>query len=93
MRRTWITLIVTFVSLVIGGAIAVADDHGDSPLAATPLSVGGDPTSGCIETAGDADYFLFSAVAGRTYRLMTTHLSSGMDFSTCLIPMDAPSWL
>ena len=52
MRNTWITLIVTFVSLVIGGAIAVADDHGDSPLAATPLSVGGDPTSGVHRDGG-----------------------------------------
>ncbi len=93
MRRTWITLVVTFALLVVGGTVAVADDHGDSPLAATLLSVGGDPASGCIETAGDVDYFLFSAVAGRTYRLMTTHLSSGMDTLLYLFDSDGRSIL
>lgn len=93
MRRMWIRLIVAFAALVVGSASALSDDFGDSPLAAMPLVVGGGPLSGCIEAAGDADYFLFSAVAGRTYRLLTSHLSAGMDTLLYLFDSDGRSIL
>ncbi len=92
MRRTWIALIAALVAAVVALA-AAADDYGDSPLAAAPLPVGGAPLSGCIETPGDTDYFLFTAVAGRTYRLQTTHLSSGMDTLLYLFDSDGRSIL
>jgi hypothetical protein len=90
MRRSGIVAIV-MVALV--SASAFADDYGDSPLAATLATVGGGPLSGCIEAAGDTDYFLFGAVAGRTYRLLTTHLSSGMDTLLYLFDSDGRSIL
>ena len=65
--------------LILCSGRLVADDHGDSPLAATPVTATGELVEACIETAGDMDYFLFSAVSGRTYRLVTSHLSSEMD--------------
>ena len=88
MRKTWVGLIMIILACIVAGPNALADDHGDSPLAATPLTVGGDPLSGCIEPAGDTDYFLFSAVAGRTYRILTTHLSVGMDSLLYLFDSD-----
>jgi hypothetical protein len=79
--------------VALASALAFADDYGDSPLAATLATVGGGPLSGCIEAAGDTDYFLFGAVAGRTYRLLTTHLSSGMDTLLYLFDSDGRSIL
>lgn len=93
MRRTWIRALGVLVAVVVGGLHVSADDYGDSPLAAAPLTVGGSPLSGCIEIAGDADYFLFTAVAGRTYRLLTSHLSSGMDTVLYLFDSDGRSIL
>jgi hypothetical protein len=93
MRRTWMCLMGVFVALTLGYANALADDFGDSPLAAAPLAIGGGPLSGCIETPGDTDYFLFTAVAGRTYRLITTHLSTGMDTLLYLFDSDGRSIL
>ncbi len=55
-----------------------ADDHGDSALTATPIDVNGGLLSACIDTAGDMDYFLFSAIAGRAYRVRATHQSAEM---------------
>ncbi len=93
MRRTWIRALAVLVAVVVSGLHVSADDYGDSPLAAAPLTVGGSPLSGCIEIAGDADYFLFTAVAGRTYRLLTSHLSSGMDTVLYLFDSDGRSIL
>ena len=90
MRRSGILAIVL---VALASALALADDYGDSPLAATLATVGGGPLSGCIEAAGDTDYFLFGAVAGRTYRLLTTHLSSGMDTLLYLFDSDGRSIL
>jgi len=90
MRRSGI---VAIMLVALAGALAFADDYGDSPLAATLATVGGGPLSGCIEAAGDTDYFLFGAVAGRTYRLLTTHLSSGMDTLLYLFDSDGRSIL
>lgn len=33
------------------------DDHGDTPADATEITLGGAPTSGVIDSAGDVDYF------------------------------------
>jgi len=88
MGRVRMGFAVALVAIVAGGACALADDHGDTPLAATPLGVGESPAAGCIEIAGDVDYFLFTAVAGRAYRLLTSHPSSGMDTLLYLIESD-----
>ena len=46
------------------------DDHGDSRSNATRINVNAS-RSGNIEIAGDADYFSFSAVSGRSYTMRT----------------------
>jgi len=71
----------------------LADDHGDSPLSATPVSVAESLTSACIEQPADLDYFLFSAVEGRTYRLLTSHLSNDMDTVMYLFGTDGQTIL
>lgn len=93
MRKRWILVAAIVAAVATAGAEVLADDFGNSPLAATPIVVGGAPLEGCIETAGDADYFLWSAVAGRTYRLLTSHLSSGMDTLLYLFDSDGSSIL
>ncbi len=92
MRGLWTVWMAVILSGAVGAA-ALADDHGDTPQAATLLSVGGDPAAGCIEIVGDVDYFLFTAVAGRTYRLLTSHPSSGMDTLLYLFDSDGRSIL
>jgi hypothetical protein len=66
--------------LVVGlfAGVLLADDHGDSPLTATPIEVGGDLLTACIEVPEDMDYFLFAGVAGRSYRIRITHQSDEM---------------
>ena len=81
--------ILTTLILCLSLSMALcADDHGDSPLAATPLIIGGDRVAACLETAGDMDYFFFSATAGRTYRLLTSHLEGGADTVLYLLDTD-----
>ena len=71
---------IVVMTLCVCFSISVwADDHGDSPLAATPIEIGGDLLSACLEVGGDMDYFFFSATAGRTYQLLTSHLDTGAD--------------
>lgn len=65
-----------------------ADDHGDSPLKASPIGVGGGLLSACLETGGDMDYFFFEAAAGRTYQLLTSHLDGGADTVLYLLDTD-----
>ena len=79
------TPIIALLMLLTLFAPAVADDHGDSPFAATPIAPDGTLISACIETAGDMDYFLFQATAGRTYRASTSHPTGGMDSLLYLI--------
>jgi len=83
--RTLSTLLVILVGLSWG---LQADDHGDSPLSATPVAVGGDLIGACTDPAGDMDYFLFQALGGRTYLLLTSHLSTGMDTVLYLFDSD-----
>lgn len=78
-----ITLLILIVSLT-----SWADDHGNSPLAATPIEPDGSLITACIEDAGDMDYFLFHATAGRTYRLSTSHATVEMDCVLYLISTD-----
>lgn len=87
-RVFWVLAIV--IGLSWGG---LAEDHGNSPLAATPAEATGIRVPGCIESAGDMDYFMFQAVKGRTYRLLTSHLSSGMDTVLYLFGSDGQSIL
>jgi len=76
------------VLLLLVGLAALADDHGDTPLAATPIEPDGTLVTGCVEEAGDMDYFLFHATAGRTYRATTSHSTDGMDSLLYLIGRD-----
>jgi len=78
----------TGLILLIATLACVGDEHGDTPLSATPIEIDGDLLSACIEPAGDMDYFLFSAVAGRTYRFVTSHLSEEMDTLLYLFAAD-----
>jgi hypothetical protein len=70
-----------------------ADDHGSSPLTATPVAVGSGLVSGCLEVGGDMDYFFFQATAGRTYQLLTSHLDGGADTVLYLLDPDGVSIL
>jgi len=90
VRTTW-TMAGLVLCLV--SAVAWADDHGNSPLSASPIEADGSLLTACIEDAGDMDYFLFRAVAGRTYRLETSHPSEDMDSILYLIARDGESIL
>ena len=83
MKRAFAVILLVGLSWSVLG-----DDHGDSPLTATPVSATENLVSACIEQPGDMDYFLFSAVEGRTYRLLTSHLSSDMDTIMFLFDSD-----
>jgi hypothetical protein len=47
------------------------DDHANSALGATPVTVGGAPAFGSIDPPGDLDYLSFEATAGTTYAIAT----------------------
>ncbi|MEW5826994.1 MAG: hypothetical protein AB1778_09215 [Candidatus Bipolaricaulota bacterium] len=81
-------LLVLALGLATWSAVIGADDHGDSPLAATLVDVGAAPIDACIDPVGDLDYFFWNAVAGRTYRLLTSHLSQDMDTLLYLFSSD-----
>ena len=82
-------LIVAILAIGVGLSLPLwADDHGDSPLAATPVAVGGGLVSACLEAGGDMDYFFFQAAAGRTYLLLTSHLDEGVDTVLYLLDTD-----
>ncbi|MGB2982838.1 MAG: pre-peptidase C-terminal domain-containing protein [Candidatus Bipolaricaulia bacterium] len=83
---------VLVISIALSG-MALADDHGDSPLAATPVAVGSGLLSACIEAGGDMDYFFFQAAAGRTYLLLTSHLDEGTDTVLYLFDTDGSTIL
>lgn len=75
----------TYQISVAGGA---TDDHRNTCEAATALQTNGTAVNGNIESAGDADFFGFSATGGRTYMIETFNLGSGSDtyldlFSGC----------
>jgi len=76
---------------VLAGALE--DDHGNTPLMATPIPTDGTPIPGCIESPGDMDYFLFSAIAGCKYIIETTHLSPEMDTIIYLFGTDGETIL
>lgn len=50
---------------------APPDDYGDTPMSATPLSLG-TPVSGVMSYQGDLDHFTFSATAGDILQLRCT---------------------
>ncbi len=81
------------IFLLAAGWCAAADDHGNSPLTAAALQLDGELVSACIETAGDMDYFLFEAIAGRTYRFHTSHPSDEMDSILYLFDRDGSAIL
>jgi len=86
----------TLAALLLLGALStpmLADDHGDSALAATPIGVGEALVDACIEEPEDMDYFFFTAVAGRTYRILTSHQSAEMDAVTYLLASDGQTIL
>ncbi len=82
------TIIALLLAALIGSVACWADDHGNSPLAATPIPTDGVLVTACIEEAGDMDYFLFHATAGRTYRIITSHPTAEMDSIVYLIEPD-----
>jgi len=81
------TLIGVLITCMIIAVPLWADDHGNSPLAASPIAIGGGLLSACLETGGDMDYFFLQATAGRTYQILTSHLDNGTD--TVLYLLDA----
>jgi hypothetical protein len=89
MRR-----IVAILAIGVGLSLPLwADDHGNSPLAATPIAIGGGLVSACLEAGGDLDYFFFQATAGRTYLLLTSHLDEGTDTVLYLFDTDGSTIL
>jgi len=80
------------VLAVVSGSV-LADDHGDSALAATPIEVDGNLVDGCIEAPEDTDYFLFPAIAGRSYRISATHQTDAMDAVLYLFGSDGQTIL
>ena len=82
------TIVVIALLILIGSVTCWADDHGNSPLAASPIEADGVLITACIEDAGDMDYFLFHATAGRTYRINTSHPTEEMDSILYLIEPD-----
>ncbi|MCP3140045.1 hypothetical protein [Pyxidicoccus xibeiensis] len=54
---------------------AGADDHGDTPATATPVTVPGELT-GTLDFAADVDVFSFPATAGRIYRIHCPQVGS-----------------
>ncbi len=94
MNRALVAALVAVLATALAGSWPVlAEDHGNSSLAATPIEPSGMRLSGCIDSAGDMDYFLFQAVKGRTYQLLTSHLSAGMDTVLYLFASDGQSIL
>ena len=57
-------------------------------LAATPISADGSLVDACIEVPEDTDYFLFAAVAGRSYRVSVTHKRAEMEAVLYLLGSD-----
>lgn len=82
------TSIIIALLALVGSMASLADDHGNSPLAASPIETDGILITACIEDAGDMDYFLFHATSGRTYRLSTSHPTEEMDSILYLIERD-----
>jgi len=90
-RRVGLAAVALVAALCLWGM--GEDSHGNSPLAATPVPADGALVAGCIETPGDVDYFLFSAVGGRRLLLQTSHLSPGMDSILYLFGSDGQTIL
>jgi len=80
-------LLGAIIALAVIAAPVWADDHGNTPFAATPIDVGAGLIPACLETGGDMDYFFFLATAGRTYSILTSHLDPSTD--TVLYLLDA----
>ena len=92
-HRLSLVIIVSFALIGIGAAALPEDMHGNTPLAASPISTSGALLSGCIDPPGDIDYILFSAVGGRRYILQTSHLSTDMDSILFLFGTDGQTIL
>ncbi|MBN1396302.1 MAG: S8 family serine peptidase [Pirellulales bacterium] len=67
------------------------DDHGDSAATATAILASGS-TAGTLGAAGDADWFKFQAVAGKTY-VFSTRLGSLIDSTLRLYDRDGATLL
>ncbi|MDH7504809.1 MAG: pre-peptidase C-terminal domain-containing protein [Candidatus Acetothermia bacterium] len=89
----WATLVLLFGLVGASLGAANADDHGNTPLTATPIAADGELITGCIEPAGDIDYFLFGAVGGRRYLIQTSHLTPEMDTLIYLFGTDGQTIL
>jgi len=87
----------TTAAILVACCLAVVpvwgDDHGDSPLAASPIVAGSGLVSACLEAGGDLDYFFFQTIPGRTYLLLTSHLDNGADTVLYLIDTDGSTIL
>ena len=67
------TAAVVLVLCAVASMPLRADDHGNSPLVASPIDVGGGLLSACLETGGDMDYFReFDLMNEAFARLCTT---------------------
>ncbi len=58
------------------------DDHGDTPAAATAITVGAAPATGQLVPLNDVDYFSFSAVSAHIYRFTCT---ASPDLYSCAV--------
>ena len=67
------------------------DDHGDAASSATALVVDDPPTLGGIETAGDRDWFSFTADAGHIYAFVANE--SNIDLTLRLFDRDGTTLL
>lgn len=70
-----------------------ADDHGDTPLEATPVHVTDGTTPGFLEAAGDVDVFLFQADAAYAYTIGVLNLVGGVDPAVLILGVDGETVL
>lgn len=69
------------------------DDHGDEPVSATLLTVGGLPAAGSTELSGDVDFFKFAIEPNRFHDIETSGLESGSDTVISLYDSDGETLL
>ena len=87
MRDAWLGFAVLLL-VAIGVPGSAEDVHGDSPLTAFPIDADGHLVAACIDDAGDMDFFLFAAQAGRRYILQTRRSSPEMEAVLFLFASD-----
>lgn len=79
MRAVTGLMLVSIALATLAGRAGAQDDHSNSRVGATPLTVDGPLVAGEIEVAGDQDWFQVPLQAGRVYLIGTAALGPGSD--------------